>query len=38
LLDVCVAALPFFLLSLVAVLIITFVPALSIGVVRLFDL
>ena len=38
LLDVCLASLPFFLLSLVAVLIITFVPALSVGVVRLVGL
>ncbi|MFQ5935108.1 MAG: TRAP transporter large permease subunit [Acidiferrobacterales bacterium] len=38
LLDVCFAAAPFFLLSLIAVLIITFVPALSIGVVKLVGL
>lgn len=38
LLDVCLASLPFFLLSLIAVLIITFTPALSIGVVRFIGL
>lgn len=36
LLEICWASAPFFLLSLVGVLIITFVPALSVGVVKLF--
>lgn len=36
LLEICLASLPFFLIMLVCVLIITFVPALSIGVVELF--
>ncbi len=38
LLEVCLASLPFFLLLLIAVLITTFVPAISVGVVRLISL
>jgi tripartite ATP-independent transporter DctM subunit len=38
LLEVCFASLPFFLLLLVGVLVITFVPALTVGVVKLFGL
>jgi hypothetical protein len=36
--EIWVASVPFFLLLLIAVLIITFVPALSVGVVRLIGL
>ena len=38
LLEVCFASLPFFLLLVIAVLIITFVPALSVGVVKFVGL
>ncbi|MFQ5995651.1 MAG: TRAP transporter large permease subunit [Acidiferrobacterales bacterium] len=38
LLDICLASLPFFLIMLAGVLIITFVPAISVGVVRLIGL
>jgi TRAP-type C4-dicarboxylate transport system permease large subunit len=38
LMEIWVASVPFFLLLLIAVLIITFVPALSVGVVRLIGL
>ncbi len=36
-LEISAAAVPFFVLGLIAVLIITFVPALSVGVIRLLD-
>ncbi len=38
LLDIWYSCIPFFLISLIGVLIITFVPALTVGVVKLFGL